>query len=640
MYHDSHNIFYRNPFGAVETNTNIKLRLELSPCDSLDDVSIKSVYIRLWKNDFKEEKIPMKKVDSYNNIYEVDFISPNTPMILWYYFIVELSNESSYYYGNNDELLGGVGKVYDHPPASYQITVYKSGFETPSWFKDAVVYQIFVDRFNKSKNSMGHVKPDSIFHKDWYEDPYPIDKSAKENDVCNDFFGGDLLGIIEKLDYLKSLGVSAIYLNPIFKAKSNHKYDTGDYMNIDTMFGENETFKLLCDSAERLGISIILDGVFSHTGSDSIYFNKYGTYDSIGAYKSKYSPYYSWYKFKDHPNDYECWWGVKTLPNVNELDAGFMDYIIENDESVISNWMGKGAQGWRLDVVDELPDEFLKHLRKRVKSIDKDAIIIGEVWEDASNKVSYDKLKEYLLGEEIDSAMNYPLRDGLIKFLLGQIDGKYLNSIIMSLNENYPIHSFYSALNIAGTHDTARIINLLGKNINDDLAPLTAEKEELAIKRLKLISLFQMTFPGAPCIYYGDEAGLQGSIDPFNRRTYPWGLENKYILNWYKKVTNIRNSFDMLRTGDFIPLLYEKDVYGYVRLIKKGRDVFGESRNNGFALVLFNRSEFETLKLNINLSIWNVETLYDILDDNKKYCVIDGILSINIPELCGMLLIR
>lgn len=634
IYHDSHNVFYRSPFGAVETNTSIKLRIELniSPCSSLDDISIESVCIRLWKNDSTEEKIPMRKASFYNhNIYEVDLLSPNTPMILWYYFIVELSNGDIYYYGNNDELLGGVGKIYSRPPASYQITVYKSGFETPSWFKDAIVYQVFVDRFNRGENSKSYVKPDSILHKDWYEDPYPIDKSAKENDICNDFFGGNLLGIIEKLDYLKDLGISAIYLNPIFEAKSNHKYDTGDYMNIDPMFGDNETFKLLCRSAERLGISIILDGVFSHTGSDSIYFNKYGTYDSIGAYMSKHSPYYNWYKFKDYPYNYECWWGVLTLPNVNELDESYMDYIIENDESVISHWMEKGARGWRLDVVDELPDEFLKHLRKRVKAIDKDAIIIGEVWEDASNKVSYDKLKEYLLGEEIDSAMNYPLREGLIQFLLGQIDGRYLNRIIMSLYENYPIHSFYSNLNIVGTHDTIRIINLLGEN---------DEKEEFAIKRLKLISLFQMTLPGTPCIYYGDEAGLHGLIDPFNRRTYPWGLENKNILNWYKKITNIRNSFNMLRTGEFFPVFNEGNVYGYVRLIKDSKDVFGEKRSNGFALVLFNRSEFETAKINIDLAKWNVETLYDILDNNKEYCVIDGMLSINVPELSGMLLIR
>jgi 4-alpha-glucanotransferase len=273
-----------------------------------------------------------------------------------------------------------------------------------------------------------------------------------------------------------------VYLTPVFTAPSNHKYDTGDYMKVDPMFGSNETFTELFESAGRLEISIVLDGVFSHTGSDSIYFNKEGHYTSIGAYQSVKSQYYPWYTFFKHPDSYECWWGVDTLPNVNELEPSYQDFILLSRDSVIKHWGRLGCRGWRLDVADELPDEFLKNLRKTVKETDPEAVILGEVWEDASNKISYGKIREYLLGEELDSVINYPLRHAILKFFMGEWDSTRLNKTIMSLFENYPVSSFYSMMNILGSHDTVRIMTALGGPWPEDI-PLREKEAEYALNR-------------------------------------------------------------------------------------------------------------------------------------------------------------
>ena len=644
IFHDSHDITYREPFGAVPCGETITLRLKM--CSS---IALSNIYLRLWRDGAGEKRMPMHPVmpDDGQMVYEVQFRSPGEPGLLWYYFIIETNHGKVYYYGSPDGL-GGVGQLTGYPPHSYQVTVYKRDFTTPDWFKNSVMYQIFVDRFyngNEDGSFMAY-KDDCIFHDDWSETPcYKPDPKTGEI-MCNDFLGGNLPGIIQKLPYLKELGISVLYLNPVFEAYSNHKYDVGNYKNIDPMFGDLRIFRELCSKAKEMGISIILDGVFSHTGSDSVYFNKKGRYPSLGAYQSRESPYYSWYRFIRYPDKYDCWWGIHTLPNVNEMEPSFMNYIIHDEDSVAKYWLKMGARGWRLDVVDELPDEFLKAFRKAVKQADGDAVIIGEVWEDASRKISYDRRREYLLGEELDSVMNYPFRDMVIKFIMGEWDARHFNRGIVSLFENYPIHCVYSLMNIVGTHDVARIKTILGgappqHTLTRDQQAfyvMTDEQEYLARQRLKLVSLLQMTFPGVPCIYYGDEAGLAGYSDPFNRRTYPWGREDKDILEWYKRIIGLRNGMDVLKTGEFIPVYCENDVYGFVRRIQGGRNVFGHQCKDGFALVLVNRSRYKAYTVKLNMIKWGVGRLTDILNNCAEFYAEDGYLTVEILPLKGRLI--
>ncbi|MGL5245863.1 MAG: glycoside hydrolase family 13 protein, partial [Sarcina sp.] len=368
----------------------------------------------------------------------------------------------------------------------------------------------------------------------WNDEPMYI-KDSKGKIIRWDFFGGNLKGIIKKLNYLKELGISIIYMNPIFKSVSCHKYDTADYEVIDEMFGTNEDFKLLCEEGKKLNIRIILDGVFSHTGADSKYFNKFGSFESLGAYESRCSPYFQWYRFFQYPDSYECWWGFDNQPNVEELTPSYIDFIIENEDSVIAKWLKLGASGWRLDVADELPDEFIRLIKKRMSSVDNESVLIGEVWEDASNKISYSKSRKYFLGRELDSVTNYPLRDSILAFVLGNMDSSTFAKKIMNLRENYPRENFFAGMNLLGNHDTERILTKLNGNI----------------KLLKLAVCIQMTLPGVPLVYYGDEAGSAGGNDPENRKTFPWGREDNIILNWYKKLINIRNKNEVFTKGEF-----------------------------------------------------------------------------------------
>lgn len=349
----------------------------------------------------------------------------------------------------------------------------------------------------------------------------------KNGDVIRwDFHGGNLKGIIDKLPYLSKIGVSIIYLSPIFESSSNHKYNTGDYKKIDPMFGDEEILKELIEKANKKGINIILDGVFSHTGADSKYFNKFGNYDEVGAYQSKDSKYSSWYTFNDFPDDYKCWWGVKDLPNVNELNKSYMDYIIYDEDSVINKWTDMGIKGWRLDVADELPTEFIKEIRKELKKNDAESVLVGEVWEDASNKITYNERRNYLVGNQLDSVMGYPFRDNIVSFLKGNITSKELNNKFMTIKENYPKESFKANLNLISSHDVARI------------------KTELHYDEamVKLAVATQMTFEGVPYIYYGDEAGLCGGTDPDNRKTYPWKNEDEDMIEFYKEAINTRKN--------------------------------------------------------------------------------------------------
>lgn len=567
LMHDSWDLNYRSPFGASKSGSTVTLSIEVY---GFIRGELELIYF-----DGRRETIEMNKKERDNRCYfEANInIDGDYSGIINYYFSLYREGEKIYY-GNNEDLLGGEGKIYGENPKYFQITVYKD-FKVPAWYKEGIVYQIFVDRFfNGNKDGkILNPKKNSFIYGNWHDDPMYV-RDNKGAVKRWDFYGGNLQGIIEKLDYIKSLNVTAIYLNPIFEAVSNHKYDTGDYKNIDPMFGDEKKFKELCEKAHKRGIQIILDGVFSHTGSDSVYFNKEGNYESLGAYQSKDSPYYSWYRFYEYPDKYECWWGIDNHPNVEELEESYKEYIITAKDSVINKWMNLGADGWRLDVADELPDEFIEEIKKRMKKLNKDSLLLGEVWEDASNKISYSKRRKYFFGEELDSVTNYPFRDSLIAFLKGEISSFHFMRRMMSLYENYPKEAFYANLNILGTHDTERILTILN------------EKGENTIDYLKLAVAIQMTMPGVPLIYYGDEAGLKGGKDPDNRKTYPWGREDKDVFEIYKLFTSIRDKYDLFKKGEFKFYNLNEDILCYERYL-------GDER----AFIIINRNSKATICL-------------------------------------------
>ena len=640
-YHNSHDLFYREPFGAVACGQRITLRLR-----TFSTVLVDACILRLWEKD-REITLSMHRITENSqssasdsvpkaveekSLFEGDYEVPDSPGLIWYYFVIRVGSQTLYY-GNNSKRLGGESELSEQVPPSYQITVHKP-IEVPKWYKEGIMYQIFVDRFyNDQKNELTlYSRKNALLHANWSDSPiYIKDEKGKVTDW--DFFGGTLQGVIEKLLYLKELGVSILYFNPIFDAPSNHKYDTADYRTIDPMYGDDVVFKRLIDAAKLSGISIILDGVFGHTGSDSIYFNKYGNYPGEAACQTGDSPYFSWYQCKLNQG-YESWWGIDSLPEVNEMNVFYRQFIYGSDESVINKWLKMGIAGWRLDVADELPDEFIQELRQAMLRIRPDAVLIGEVWEDASNKVSYDKHRKYFSGDELDATMNYPFRATFLRFILGQSDASSVHQEIMSLYENYPRENFYACMNLIGSHDTARILTLLG-----DAPPersltsterrafrLTSFARQLAVQRLKLFSLVQMTFPGVPCIYYGDEVGAEGYTDPYNRGTYPWGKEDSDLLNWYRRILRMHAEYKVLQTGDFRSFYFEPDVYGFTREGDKEE-----------IIILINRHSEDTRTVNLETELKAPTFVTDLI--NGEILSPETLSALQIVALTGRALL-
>lgn len=547
--HVSYNSFleeYKKPFGAVKVEDEVRFRLHVQGRRNIKATLViakegeTEQYRQMWPED--------------GGFYTAVSAS-GEPGLYFYYFIInydEANQHHTFYIGAKSHGLGGHGTIYGQKwdVVPYQITLHAYDTPAPQWYKDGIFYQIFVDRFCNG-NEDGRVlnpKPNSFLYSSWSDTPMYI-KDCDGNIMRWDFFGGNFLGVIKKLDYLKDMGITGLYLNPVFKARSNHKYDTGDYMTIDEMFGDEETFQRLIQEAKARGIQIVLDGVFNHVGADSIYFNAFQTYDSLGAFESMDSPYYKWFNFHDYPSNYECWWGVKDLPNVNEEDAQYRAFI-NGKGGVIDKWTSMGIGGWRLDVADEMPDEFIEDIRTAMDNAGKDKVLIGEVWEDASNKIAYGKRRKYLLGKELHATMNYPFKDSVLAYLKGHLKAWDLYVRFMSLKENYPKEAFHSAFNNLGTHDTRRVYTEL------------EDKEKLRIAVGML-----MTFPGVPCVYYGDEAGMKGESDPHNRGPYPWGREDEEIRAIYTEMIQLRQSSPVFRGGEFLPF-YQGNVFGYLRCEK------------------------------------------------------------------------
>ncbi len=467
---------------------------------------------------------------------------------------------------------------------SFVLTVYEKGFRTPDWIKGGIMYHIFVDRF--AKGGQYPVRSDAVMNEDWdrYMPQYAeIPGGEVENNM---FFGGTLTGICEKLDYIASLGISCIYLSPIFEAYSNHKYDTGDYEKVDEMFGGNAALDRLIDEASKRDIRIILDGVFNHTGDDSKYFNKRGRYKGIGACDSPDSPYFKWYDFKSYPDTYRCWWDIKILPAVNTKDPDYNAYI-NGDDGIVPRYIKKGTSGWRLDVADELYEPFLCDLRGAAKKADPESLIIGEVWEDASIKIAYTDRRKYFRGRELDSVMNYPLRTGIIRFIeTGDKEELFFASAC--LYSRYPKQVSDCLMNFLGTHDTERILTVLGVGNLDmtmkekSLFKMNGEQRARALTLIRLAYTILAFMPGIPCIFYGDEAGVEGLGDPFNRSTYPWGREDKELLFFYRELGRIRRSKRILR-GGYLRVIEDtpSGIFAFERFDLKGN----------LLLVAVNRSE-------------------------------------------------
>ena len=508
IHFDSRNEFHKSPFGAVKCSTEVTFRIKA-------EGNPFAVYLVA-----DGEKIPMKK--SEYDIFETVYNAPSEGSVVYYSF--EIVYEKNVIYGNNQKGHGGVGEEGSNIP--YQLTVYEKT-AVPEWVKNAVCYQIFPDRFAKSGEVL-NPKPNSFIYGSWNDVPLYV-KDDNGAIIRWDFFGGNLKGIEQKLDYLENLGINLIYLNPVFSARSNHRYDTADYKSVDSMLGGDDALKSLVDAAHKRGIRIILDGVFNHTGCDSIYFDLYNRFGG-GAYHNEDSPYRKWYNF--NKNGYDSWWGVGDLPAVNETEKSYTDYIVSSESSVIRKWFEAGIDGWRLDVADELPDEFLSLFTSECKKINPESYVVGEVWEDATNKIAYGKLRPYFTKRELDGVMNYPFRDTLVAFINGEINGFEASEILMSLCENYPPECMEASLSLLGTHDSERIITAVG-----------SKDKVIALARC------QFVYTGIPVIYYGDETGVPGGKDPDNRRTYPWGYEDKEMIEEFRKLTGMRKSENLLTSG-------------------------------------------------------------------------------------------
>ena len=459
----------------------------------------------------------------------------------------------------------------------FQLTVFDHDFYTPSFIRGGIMYQIFPDRFAKSGAVHENIPEDRVIREDWWGTPYykPDNKGVVRN---NDYFGGDLQGIIEKLPYIQSLGVTVIYLNPIFEAHENHRYNTANYEKIDPMLGTEEDFRELCQKAGEMGIDIILDGVFSHTGADSVYFNKFGRYGSdTGAYRDKNSPYFPWYSFTGYPDRYESWWGITTLPNVNENNEQYTNYIC-GDGGILQKWIEAGARGWRLDVADELPDEFLDNLNKAVKKTGKDKIIYGEVWEDATNKESYGVRRRYLIGGQLDSVMNYPFKEAILRYVK-YADGRAFKESIMTILDHYPKPAIDLLMNFLSTHDTERALTYFGgeevgwhdKDWQSERY-LDGTQYMYGVSLMKCAMVLQFFLPGVPSIYYGDEAGMEGYRDPFNRRCYPWGNENLDLIEFTKQLSRIRKGTRAFEQGEMEFIEVDDKVCVFARYDKITRD--------------------------------------------------------------------
>ena len=572
LLHDSHNEFYRTPSGPAPAGSNVLIRLH---CDEAT-----SVVLRTWMT----EELCYTMLPTAEHVWEVAIPLPTTPGLFWYYFLIYRKDGRTIRYGNQPDKLGGVGVAYDHgEPESFQITLYDPAYKTPNAFHGANIYQIFPDRFRHAPTKAVDDRKDRYVHKNWDEELLGVGdlRGGKYQEL--DFYGGTLTGIQEKLPYLKDMGIDIIYLNPIFRARSNHRYDTGDYTQVDPLCGTNTEFTELCEAAKKGGIRGMRDGVFSHTGEDSVYFNHFGHYPTLGAYQGQSSPYYDWYTFNHYPEDYKAWWGILSLPELRKDNPEYQKFMFQPHEGVVPRWIEASSCGWRLDVADELPVDFLRKLRAAAKAADPEAVVLGEVWEDASNKVAYGETRCYCTGDTLDSVMNYPVREAILNFVMGKTSASTFVRLIHHQEEVYPAQFRYALMNLVGSHDRCRALNILAGRECQELSKadqqhvhLNVEEYELAVRRYKLCIDLLCALPGCATVYYGDEVGLTGCHDPWNRRAFPWGREDKSLQKYVANKLRHRQESDLLRRGYCDIEAPDDDTLLITRRMKDGHDALGQ----------------------------------------------------------------
>ncbi len=547
ILYDSKSKDFKSKFGTLRENEACEINIHIPKhCKTL---SCKLVFEDSAGKEYSV--LSMKKTREYDSyeVYSRKFSLAEAGLYFYYFDITTPQSRFSLFKYSYDMTNMCEGE-------KWQLSCIPTSFKVPEFYMGKVMYQIFPDRFNKCGECdlSKKLKPFTV-HEDTSDVPLYL---PNENGrvLNNDFYGGNIKGIKEKIGYLKELGVSVIYLNPIFKAFSNHRYDTADYLKIDDMLGTEEDFVELCDAAHKNGMRIILDGVFSHTGRNSVYFDSEKIFGN-GAYSNESSPYREWFMFESYPEVYTSWWGIKDLPCVDENCDSYRNFIIRDGDSVVSHWMKLGADGYRLDVADELPDSFIGELREKIKEIKNDAFLVGEVWEDASNKISYGERRRYFTDGLLDSVMNYPFRKAMIDYVTGKDDGYNFRNTVMSLAENYPADVLNCVMNIVSSHDTVRILTVLGcdehpkEKTERATYKLSDDNRERAKKRLFCLVFLQFVLPGIPCIYYGDEIGTEGFEDPFCRSYFDWSkTEENDILNFYKKMASVRNTNEALQKGN------------------------------------------------------------------------------------------
>ena len=605
------------PFGAVVCGREVTIHCRPMTCEGFSNCSIvlHSEFAKVWK----EYELSVTGAAGDRTCFSVTFPAPDQPDLVWYHFRFRRSD------GTGCDL-DKSGYRSDGLIDPWQMTVYRES-RSPKWFGAGVTYQIFPDRFCRLKMP----DPEGLIgnrwvHENW--DDVPEWRPDPDGEIRNrDFFGGSLAGVTSKLDDLAALGVTTLYFCPIFESASNHRYNTADYRTIDPMLGTEEDFKTLCAEAKARGMRVILDGVFNHTGSQSLYFNADGFYPTVGAAQNPTSPYYDWFSFHPWPDDYDAWWGIKTLPAVREDCPSYVDYIIENEDSIIRHWLKAGASGWRLDVADELPDWFIEKIRAVMDEAAPDSLLMGEVWEDASTKVAYSQRRKYLLGSELHGVMNYPFRTALLAYLKGG-NADDFRGAMETLRENYPHDAFYSAMNFLGTHDTPRILTMLGADQvpqgKDERASfrLSPEQRKNGLALVRLAALILFTFPGSPTVYYGDEAGMEGCEDPFNRGAYPWGHEDKDLKARFSLLGQLRKQRQSLQSGSIQWLRASGSLLAFARELPQERTV---TVVNADAL-----SHILTLP-------WTAPFAMDRLS-GQSFPVKDGILTVELPPYGGLLL--
>ncbi len=549
---------YKTPYGAVPIGTTVEMNLFPQRREGLDGGECVAIFEGVETRSYP--LIWTGREGIYDK-FSVKMETAGFMGLIWYYFRLTGKDGREKYVRPDHDPIHGV----------YQLTVYQAE-EVPSWFGEGMSYQIFPDRFHRSKlpNPKGMVGG-RLVHKEWHEAPvYLPDENGEVRN--RDFFGGNLKGITQKLDYLEDLGVETIYLCPIFEAPENHRYGTADYLNIDPMLGDEKDFKELCDKAHKRGMKIMLDGVFNHVGFVSRYFNGDGYYEEKGAYQSKESPYFDWFQFHNWPNSYDSGWGFYSLPAPNSDSKNYQQFIYDSGDSVVRRWLRAGADGWRLDVADELPDFFVAGIHRACRLENKNAVVIGEVWEDGSTKEAYGVRRKHVLGGHCDGLMNYPLRTAILDFYKGGNSQNFIETM-EKLRENYPRTAFYSNMNALGTHDTLRILTLLahGSDALEETKTWRFEHElskfELLHGKMRTKSAMALlfSFAGSPCVYYGDEVAMQGFEDPFNRYPFPWGKEDESMLKWVKTLGQLRKTSPALRRGDIQYLETNNSVLAYVR---------------------------------------------------------------------------